>query len=197
MELGKKEFDAMQSRSRKWMIRNFEYRLFKKFGMKLRCKEVLEIGCGSGYAASLITDAKPVRYVGVDIMQEQLDIAEQRNLENAVFIKRDASDLSCFEDASFDYVVIFAILHHVEGWKSTIKECNRILRDGGSIFVHEPSRWFIHIWDKLFKWGHAEEPLFTLAEFEQQAHRCGFVTVHKRNFFTAAGVYRFRKQAEE
>ncbi len=55
MKLCPKEFEAMQSKWRKWYIRRIELRTFKKFGLIIKDRDILEVGCGSGYAASLIT----------------------------------------------------------------------------------------------------------------------------------------------
>ena len=50
-----REFEAMQMGWRKWYIRKVELATFKKFGLWIKDRDVLEVGCGSGYAASLIT----------------------------------------------------------------------------------------------------------------------------------------------
>ena len=55
MKLCPKEFEAMQMGWRKWYIREIELRTFKKFGLWIKDRDILEVGCGSGYASSLIT----------------------------------------------------------------------------------------------------------------------------------------------
>ncbi len=57
MRLSVKEFDAMQMGWRKWYIENVELKTFKKFGLEIYDKDILEVGCGSGYAATLIKEA--------------------------------------------------------------------------------------------------------------------------------------------
>ena len=55
MKLSTKEFDAMQMGWRKWYIEKIELKTFEKFGLDLRNADILEVGCGNGYAASLLT----------------------------------------------------------------------------------------------------------------------------------------------
>ena len=193
MKLSVKEFDAMQMGWRKWYIEKVELKTFRKFGLEIRGKDILEVGCGSGYAASLITREQPKSYTGLDIMPEQLGIARSRGLPNAEFIEGSADDLSIFQEESFDAILDFCILHHVEGWRTFFDECRRVLKPGGSIYVADLSKRCIHLVDSLLHWGHAEEALFTLKEFEQEANKRGFRTVYKANDLGLEGYFRFQK----
>lgn len=109
MKLSTREFDAMQMGWRKWYIEKVELKTFKKFGLVVKGADILEVGCGSGYAASLITAQGPRSYTRLDIMPEQLEIAKGRGLKNASFIEGSADDLSMFPDKSFDAVLDFCI----------------------------------------------------------------------------------------
>ena len=75
MKLSAKEFDAMQMGWRKWYIEKVELKAFEKFGLDLRGADILEVGCGNGYAATLLTTGGVNSYTGLDIMPEQLAIA--------------------------------------------------------------------------------------------------------------------------
>ena len=194
MKLSAKEFDAMQMKWRKWYIEKVELRTFQKFGLDLRDADVLEVGCGNGYAASLITARGVNRYTGLDIMPEQLEIARKRNLPKACFVLGSADDLSAFPDRSFDAILDFCILHHVEGWRTFFDESCRVLKSGGSIYAADLSKACIHIVDALLHWDHAEEALFTFKEFEEEANKRGFETVHKANDLGLEGYFRFRKK---
>ena len=196
MKLSKKEFDAMQMGWSKWYIEKAELKTFKKFGLVLGDADILEVGCGNGYAASLITAENPHSYTGLDVMPEQLEIARERGLQNAVFIEGSADDLSRFPAQSFDAILDFCILHHVEGWRTFFDESRRVLKDGGSIYAADLSKRCIHMVDALLHWDHAEEALFTLQEFESEANRRGFATVKKTSDLGLEGYFRFRKARE-
>ena len=193
MRLSEKEFNAMQMGWRKWYIEKVELKTFRKFGLAIQGADILEVGCGNGYAASLVTAEAPRSYTGLDIMPEQLEIARRRELPNARFIEGSADDLGKFEERSFDAVLDFCILHHVEGWRTFFDECHRVLKDGGSIYVADLSRRCIHIVDALLHWGHDERALFTLKEFEAEANRRGFKTLRKANDLGLEGYFRFQK----
>jgi len=194
MKLCPREFEAMQSGFRKWYIRRIELPTFRKFGLYIKGRDILEVGCGSGYAASLITAEAPSSYTGLDIMPEQLTLARDKKLPNAWFVEGSADDLGAFPDGSFDAVLDFCILHHVEGWRSFFDECRRVLKDGGCIYIADLSRSCIHLVDALLHWDHAEEALFSFEELEREANRHGFRTVKKAIDLGMEGYFRFQKE---
>ena len=108
----------------------------------------------------------------------------------------DAADLSRFEDESFDMIVDFMILHHVEGWRRFLDEAFRVLRPGGEMYINDLTRKGVHLTDFLFRWDHAEEPLFTMQEFEEQALRSGFATVKRCNYAGLDFCFEFQKAKE-
>ena len=109
MKLSAPEFNAMQSLPRKLGQRYFEMPLFKRMGLNLQNKDVLEIGCGSGYGAYLLSTLNPKSYIGLDVMEEQVALAKKQ-YPQFQFILQGAEDLSVFADASKDVVIIFGVL---------------------------------------------------------------------------------------
>ncbi|MBO5536011.1 MAG: class I SAM-dependent methyltransferase [Clostridia bacterium] len=192
MKLSVKEYEAMQSGWRK-KINDMEFRGFKAWGMDFTGKDILEVGCGSGYSASRIVREHPKSYTGMDIMPEQLEKAEALGLQTARFVQGDAADLSRFKDESFDMIVDFMILHHVEGWRRFLEEAFRVLRPGGEMYINDLTRKGVHLWDFFFHWDHAEEPLFSMEEFEKWAGKSGFVTVRRCNYAGLDFCFKFQK----
>ena len=153
MKLSTVEFRAMQSLPRKLGQRFFEMPMFKRMGLNLRDKDVLEIGCGSGYGAYLLSALNPKSYIGLDVMEEQVQLAH-KNYPQFEFLILDAEDLSRFPASSKDVVIIFGVLHHIPNWRKAIDEVVRVLKPGGSLFLEEPRGVDIKIFDAFFRWGH-------------------------------------------
>ena len=91
-------------------------------------------------------------------------------------------------------ILDFCILHHVEGWRTFFDESRRVLKDGGCIYAADLSKRCIHMVDAILHWGHVEEALFTLKEFEEEAKKRGFRTVRKANDLSLEGYFRFQKE---
>lgn len=159
MKMSKNEFDAMNTLFRRLIQQGLEYPNFIRMGLDVQNKDVLEIGCGSGYGAKLLYKQRPRSYQGVDLMPEQIAMAQKLSLPGAEFGIADATDLSQVVDASKDVVVIFNVLHHIPDWRKAVAECARVLRPAGWLFVEEPDGPSVQAWDRIFHWVHPDEVL--------------------------------------
>jgi ubiquinone/menaquinone biosynthesis C-methylase UbiE len=182
MKLSIDEFNAMSSLFRRLIQRFLEYPNFIRLGLEVQNKDVLEIGCGSGYGAKLLYKQHPRSYLGVDVMPEQIALAQKLNLPGAEFNVADAADLSQVADASKDVVVIFNVLHHIPNWRKAVAECARVLHTGGWLFVEEPDGPSVRAWDRIFHWVHPDE-LFLLHDLESALSHDGFNIQRKLRAF--------------
>lgn len=195
MRLVEAEFQAMNSATRRLLQRRVEWPIFRRWGLgECRGKDVVEIGCGSGYGASLIASCAPRSYVGLDVMPEQIALARQRELANARFLVADATRIDALGDSCADFVAIYGILHHVEDWPRAVEECRRLLRPGGILLVEEPDASFLHGWDRVFAWDHPRQG-FSLAGLERELNLGGLHLEKRLKLPGVFGVYRARREA--
>ena len=172
MKLSDVEFRAMQSLWRKWGQTYFELPLFKRMGLDIKDKDVLEIGCGNGYGGYLLNQLGPKSYIGLDLMEEQVEIARHK-YSQYTYIVQDATDLSQFADASKDVVIIFGVLHHIPEWRKVLDEIARVLKPNGQLFLEEPRGVDVKFFDFLFRWGHPNTD-FGLNALEEYLKSRGF-----------------------
>ena len=174
MRLTDSAFRGMNSGIRRFFQRRLEFPVFRWLGLSGRDQDILEIGCGSGYGATLLLQLQPRSYVGIDLMPEMVEMAKQRDLPNVAFLVMDASDQSHLPEANQDSVVIFGILHDIPAWRKVLDECHRVLWHDGRMFLEEPAAWAVRIWDLFFQWNHPREALFSRTELEDQLRMSGF-----------------------
>ena len=101
----------------------------------IKNKNILEIGCASGYDATNYTEYAN-SYVGLDISNEAINNCKALELKNAEFICVDGHILPV-GDQTLDYVIVTSLLHHLDIEKS-FSEIARVLKHDGSLIFLEP-----------------------------------------------------------
>lgn len=172
MKLSDIEFRAMNTRWRRRGHKHVELPLFQRLGLDVKDRDVLEIGCGNGFGGYLLDQLGPKSYIGLDVMEEQIEIA-RRNYPQLKFLVQDATDLSRFRETSKDVVVIFGVLHHIPEWRKVVDETKRVLRSDGSLFLEEPRGMDIKLFDLFFRWEHPDSD-FGLKALEEHLKSRGF-----------------------
>lgn len=125
----------------------YEYTLERTKSYLKPKDHVLEIGCGTGSTALLLSPH--VRdYVGTDISSGMVDIARAKakadavqNLHFEVAAAQDATKV----DGVFDVVLGFNIFHLTESTEHCIADIHRILPVGGHFISKTPC-----LWDRAF-----------------------------------------------
>ena len=107
------------------------------FAARRACgKRVLDAGCGSGYgSARLAAQARFV--VGIDNALEAFDAASPQ----LRLVRGDCRALP-FPAASFDLVVAFEVIEHIEDREKLLAEARRVLAAGGELILSTPNRQY-------------------------------------------------------
>jgi len=93
-------------------------------------RQVLEVGCGTGLVLEPLA-AMASKAVGLDVSAGMLRKAADRNLD---VVQASATDIP-FPDHSFDCVVSFKVLAHIERIREAVGECARVTRPGGHMVL--------------------------------------------------------------
>jgi ubiquinone/menaquinone biosynthesis C-methylase UbiE len=96
-------------------------------------KDVLEIGCGGGQNA-IVLSKWGANAVGLDISKEQIKYAKklaQKQKVSVPFRVGNMEDLSDFDDESFDIVLSSFALQYADDIQKTFQEVFRVLRKSG------------------------------------------------------------------
>mmetsp|Transcript_49953 Transcript_49953/g.79037 ORF Transcript_49953/g.79037 Transcript_49953/m.79037 type:complete len:361 (-) Transcript_49953:88-1170(-) len=151
---------------------------------------ILDLGCGAGrdvYIASQLVGEKG-RVVGVDMTQEQLDVAIKHkdwhaekigysNVEFKLgFIER-LGELG-LADASFDVVVSNCVINLSPDKEAVLKEACRLLKPGGELYfsdVYADRRVPQALRDDPVLWGECISGALYWNDFHNLAKKCGFL----------------------
>ncbi|MEM9545257.1 MAG: class I SAM-dependent methyltransferase [Bacteroidota bacterium] len=102
---------------------------------KMISGDVLEIGTGEGYGIKYVAP-KTDSYLTLDKRPVEIDPKQ----DNVSFRQMVVPPLKGIEDNSFDYVLSFQVIEHIEEDEKYISEIHRVLRPGGKFIVTTPNR---------------------------------------------------------
>ncbi len=75
---------------------------------------VLDIACGTSQLCIALRKQKHCRVVGLDLSLRMLEFARKSNpFQDITFIHGDATNLSAFNDHSFDYATMLMLVHEL------------------------------------------------------------------------------------
>jgi SAM-dependent methyltransferase len=103
-------------------------------------RRVLDLASGEGFGAAILADGAE-SVIGVDLDEPTVEHS-RRNYEapNLSFRIASALDLSEFEPGSFDAVVAFEMIEHVDDHARLIAEIDRVLAAEGILILSTPDR---------------------------------------------------------
>jgi ubiquinone/menaquinone biosynthesis C-methylase UbiE len=102
-------------------------------------RRVLDAGCGAGYGAEMIAQAGAIEVVGVDVSEVALELARSTVGAGVTLEQGDVAALD-FDDDSFDIVVCFEVIEHVDDRDRVLDELARVLRPDGLLLISSPNR---------------------------------------------------------
>jgi SAM-dependent methyltransferase len=106
-----------------------------------RGKRVLDAGCGAGYGSAELAHAAHC-VVGIDVAAEAVDFARANyRLPNLLFEQASCAALP-HPDSSFDLIVAFEVIEHLENWREFLREVRRVLAASGQFIVSTPNRLY-------------------------------------------------------
>lgn len=136
----------MLASSEKKYAEEMAYPWDRYFGMdlapQLRGRSVLDLGCfNGGRGVAWCERYQFAQLIGIDVAPVFIEAARQfartKNIDARFEIAR--GETLPFEPDSFDAIVSFDVFEHVQDLDKTLRECRRVLRGGGRLFVVFPS----------------------------------------------------------
>jgi len=149
--LSKKHFDAQAA---EYDRRDTYY--YSQNG-KISCRDIaeqirdlpygslLDVGCGTGFLIDNLTKQKPARYCGVDLSDEMIRVAREKQIEGAEFVVGSADKLP-YPDETFDIVTCSQSFHHYPYPEQAMREARRVLKPGGLYILSDTGIGGVGAW---------------------------------------------------
>jgi SAM-dependent methyltransferase len=136
-----------------------------------RGKRVLDAGCGTGYGSAELAH-EGAFVTGADTAAQAIEFArEHYRLPNLHFERASVTALP-HPPNSFELVVAFEVIEHVENWRELLLEARRVLSRTGQFVVSTPNKAFY-----TESRGREGPNPFHVHEFEFEEFRSELLTV--------------------
>jgi ubiquinone/menaquinone biosynthesis C-methylase UbiE len=144
--------------------------------------EVLSVGCGPGVIVRELCTLDPsIRATGLDISEDRVQEAKQRNRQNAQanFVRGDAQAMH-FASNSFDLVYSRMLLEYLKDKEGAVREMVRVCKRGGTVLLQDL--------DGQLLWHYPEDPLVqdTVEKVVRALGTTGFDPFVGRKLFSLA-----------
>jgi SAM-dependent methyltransferase len=100
--------------------------------------DLLEVGCGEGRGIELLLPGI-TSYTAIDKIAPVIDKLQQKYPQGR-FLSGNIPPLASFADNSFDSVVSFQVIEHIQDDRLFLKEIHRVLKPGGIALLTTPNR---------------------------------------------------------
>jgi len=155
------------------------YNFAKQF---VKGKRVLDIACGSGYGTNILAKAGAKYATGIDISKEAAKHAQDTyKRDNLGYQVGNGTNLD-IEDNSFDIVVSFETIEHLEEYEQFASELSRVLKKDGLLIISSPNKDLYHTGNEF----HFRE--FSKKEFQEilQPHFSHTKLLMQNNYLVSA-----------
>jgi SAM-dependent methyltransferase len=102
-------------------------------------RAVLDAGCGTGYGTLMLAEGGAASVTAIDLAEEAVEQTLDRVDGRAEVVLGDVHQLP-FDDASFDMVVCFEVIEHMNAQDAALSEFARVLRPEGFLLISSPNR---------------------------------------------------------
>lgn len=111
-----------------------------KFALKFcKGKDVLEIGCGSGYGSKYLAENGVKKITGYDVDTQAINFAVKNSShDNINFLKGDVQTLRLKD--RYDVVLSFEVIEHLKRPEKLLELSKKVLRKGGIFILSTPNK---------------------------------------------------------
>jgi len=110
----------------------------------VKCKRVLDLASGEGYGSKILS-ATASSVTGVDIDENVVRHASEKyGTTNVQFLSASITAIPIHDDHSFDAIICFEAVEHIENQQGLLAEVKRLLTPDGLFIVSTPNKAIYH-----------------------------------------------------
>lgn len=198
MLLNRIEYALMNNPVRAAIQKHVEARRLLRMGGAVDGGCALEVGCGRGVGTEIILGGFGVDSVDAfDLDPRMVAQARKRLSAYGSRVRLWIGDVSAIsaQDATYDAVFDFGIIHHVPKWRRALAEVSRVLKPGGRFYAEEVlKRSIVHPISR-FLLEHPQTDRFDSASFARELEASGLDPIATEELWGYFAWFIARKRA--
>jgi SAM-dependent methyltransferase len=103
-------------------------------------KVILDLGCGTGRFSEALAARFNAEVIGVDPSRKMLEQARRKRRDSRVRYQLGCSERIPLPNNSVDLIFMSMVFHHFDNPGLAVRECGRVLRQGGTAFLRAGTR---------------------------------------------------------
>ncbi|MUL39475.1 bifunctional 2-polyprenyl-6-hydroxyphenol methylase/3-demethylubiquinol 3-O-methyltransferase UbiG [Gloeocapsopsis dulcis] len=113
-------------------LNNSRFEFFSNYVPSWKGIKVLDIGCGGGLACEFLAK-QGANVIGIDLSLSSIEVAREHAKKSNLKIdyQAGAAEQLPYQENTFDIVLCFDVLEHVDDWQKVISEAHRVLQKNG------------------------------------------------------------------
>lgn len=144
-----KQLERLLDRTGDVALRRRAFWILRKV-LKIKPKQVLDIGCGDGFYLHLMSALIPKSSLsGLDNDANALNSAKRNLKGRQIVLKKGSIYKLPFKDRSFDVVIVSEVMEHLEDENKAISEIFRVLKSSGTVLISVPHANYPFFWDPI------------------------------------------------
>ena len=180
----KKHFDAEAKEydtNKKYKYPRLHYKiLLDEIYKQQPLNKFLDVGCGTGILLEHICNSNAnIFNYGIDLSENMIDQAKERLKNKANLIVGDVEKIP-YENNFFDCICCSSSFHHYPNPKKSLKEMNRVLKNGGRFILCDnnivfPLRQIVNI--IIPHLNHGDVHIYGKTEIRKLFNEVGFINI--------------------
>lgn len=130
-------------------------------------KKILDVACGEGYGSYLLSKWGAASVHGVDISEIAINNAKSNfSSEGISFLCKNVENMqNVFESKSFDMIVSFETIEHLQNPVSFLNELKRLIKPDGIIIISCPNDYYYYPTEDMSNPFHVKK--YTMDDFKE------------------------------